>query len=89
MHQLEGECWRELSLESIREIIGMSLECKSPVSRVTRYSSRNICISKNRFQLSSLYVYFYLCKDYDEEVYNFSKVCHGIRANRFVALCYP
>ena len=59
MYQLEGECWHELSLESVREIIGriiffiksvrviigMGIECKSPVLRVTRYSSHNICIS--------------------------------------------
>ena len=38
----------------------MGIECKSPVSRVTRYSSHNICISYNSFQLSFLNMYLFL-----------------------------
>ena len=59
MHQLEGECWCELSFESVREIIGMiiffiesvieiigiGIECKFLVTRVIRDSSHNIFIS--------------------------------------------
>ena len=63
MHQLEGERWHELSLESVREIIGMimffiesvieiigmDIECKSHVTRVIHDSSHNISISWHSF----------------------------------------